>query len=743
MCIPPGNPSSELVVGTGGVEPGEAGSTGETGVPARAAEGGRWTLLHAVPDPLLVIHWSGMVEFVNSAAAKYCDLGGAGREHSIHSVVHPEDHRLLNRLLEGTETVSGQPPRALMRMRSRVNEWIEVEALVLPYSEEHLVLRIRQVGRNSFSQRLLDRLTEADPADSVLADVTSLLAEALSCPVGYWIGAPEEAQLRGLGDYLEPPNERLFGDLLKAGAYTGRMTFVADVLADPAWSAVAAAAEQNRIRAVCSVPITAGGKICGGLVAISAEAGPMPMAARATIERVVKVASLALRRAQIEDELAWQQRHDSLTGLPNRDELIRLARRSRAPSQADGAAALVISVDRFRTFSDCYGRQAGDVLLARVARLIRRVVRPGDLLGRIGSDSFAVICAGVEGEGEVQDLARRVLAATARPIHTGGVRTYATVSIGTAGGGRPDDAESLLADAELAMCQASMAGGNRSAAYETRMRQQAIMRHALENDLREAIDRDQLVLYYQPLIDLRHGGVSAVEALIRWHHPQRGVIAPDDFLPIASAAGLMVPIGYRMLDQACRDLVRLRQETVNPELRLFFNMDGAQLADGAVVPEVHQILLRHGLDARALRIEITEHSALGTDADGGADAVTNIRMLRQMGVGVGLDDFGTGQSSLARLNTIEIDFVKLDKSFTEQVTTGGEVVGIVSGIMLIADALGYEKIAEGVETPEQAEYMYRAGCDFAQGYRYSAPVPIEVLVGAWAVEGPDEAVSAS
>jgi diguanylate cyclase (GGDEF)-like protein/PAS domain S-box-containing protein len=429
------------------------------------------------------------------------------------------------------------------------------------------------------------------------------------------------------------------------------------------------------------------------------------------------------QRKRMEARLVERALNDELTALPNRallgDRLDQaLSRLSRSDSSL---AVLFIDVDRFKVINDSLGHAAGDQLLQSIAVRLHMTVRPTDTVARFGGDEFVVICEGVD-EAEALGLAQRLLDALAEPIEVRSRNLHVGVSIGIvmaqAPGLRPED---LLRDSDAAMYQAKERGGARAALFDTATRTRAVTRLDLEADLRRAIERDELSVAYQPVLNL-DGKTVHVEALVRWNHPTRGVISPADFIPVAEETGLILALGAQVLVKACSQVAAWDAAGVGG-LAVAVNLSGRQLAQPDLVDIVCDALGAAGIGPERLWLEITE-SVLMEDTSGSAKVLTQLAAL---GVGLAVDDFGTGYSSLQYLRRFPVKQLKLDRAFVSGVARNADDTTIVRAVIDLAHALGLEAVAEGVETTEQLEALRAMGCDFGQGYLWSRAVAPDAI----------------
>jgi diguanylate cyclase (GGDEF)-like protein/PAS domain S-box-containing protein len=419
------------------------------------------------------------------------------------------------------------------------------------------------------------------------------------------------------------------------------------------------------------------------------------------------------RRKHAESELRHQAHHDPLTSLPNRKDFTQ--RLTIALDDGDALAVAFIDIDDFKVINDSLGHGAGDRLLMAVAERLRRVLRPSDALARFGGDEFTALLEGVGDPVQALRVADRLGASLRAPFEIDGQQRFVTASVGVVLGGRGDDAEELLRDADSAMYRAKELGKARCELFDQSMRDRAVERLELEAGLRNAVEDDELRLYYQPAIDLRTGRIVGVEALLRWEHPELGLLAPDRFIPLAEQTGLIVPIGEWVLGEACRQLTDWGIE----DLTVAVNVSPRQLASDGLVGAVTDALRCANLDPRRLWLEITESAVIG-DPDA---AVAKLHQLKELGVKLAVDDFGIGYSSLANLRELlPVDALKIDRSFVNGLELNADDRAIVESVIQLARSLSLDAVAEGVETQNQAALLTALHCSHAQGFHYARPL---------------------
>jgi diguanylate cyclase (GGDEF)-like protein len=554
-----------------------------------------------------------------------------------------------------------------------------------------------------------------------------------------------QTSLDGTVDMLNPMSSSLLMPLVRDGSLDNLF----DVLRDAA----------PQLRQLAEDFHEASGVVCEGLRLplgdVAAPGAPQVLSLsvlKLDSSRLMATVTDATAEVQREQErltrrLKSAARTDALTRMPNREAVLEqlqqmLARPAGGPAHGAGFALLFMNCDRFRQINDTLGQGAGDRLLVQIGERIRATLRPpsdridplaggGQMAARVGADEFVVVLDGMRRREDAERVAARLLDALARPYQFPGQEVVCKLSMGLVWG--PDAepgalAAELLRDASIAMVEAKRAGGARSVLFETAMRERAARRADIESDLRQALAEDQLFVVYQPVVGLRPDGatdVSAgVEALVRWQHPVRGVVPPFEFIPVAEESGLIGAVGDFVLRRACRDFAAWQSTLGRHAPRLLaVNLSRAQLAEASFPTVVHEVLEQHGMTPMQLQLEVTESLAAQDQ-----QVQQRLHELKALGVTLALDDFGTGYSSLSSLHQLPVDTVKIDRSFVCQADTSHHHRVLIEATVKVAQSLGMNTVAEGIETEAQAAAVRAQQCAKGQGYLYSRPLTSNALL---------------
>jgi diguanylate cyclase (GGDEF)-like protein/PAS domain S-box-containing protein len=442
-------------------------------------------------------------------------------------------------------------------------------------------------------------------------------------------------------------------------------------------------------------------------------------------DRILGTAEDVTDRKVLQQELTYQAGHDSLTHLPNRSALLeRLT--AACEEQPRPSALLLLAVDRLRPITDSLGHRVGDRLLQEIAQRIQGCLHPQDYLARWGDDAFVVLMAPYYSDAGVLQVATHIQEAVAAPIDVDDRDLFTTLSIGITPMSPGRDADRLLAQATAAMAQAqsqTQAPLGHTRVFEAEMLTDRLASQQLEQDLRRSLEQGGagLCVHYQPIMSLEHGRLMGFEALVRWHHPDRGFLLPGTFIDLAEETNLIVPLGLWVLRSACWQLRDWHDRAGNENLYISVNLSARQLTCPNLLPQIRQVLTETGLSSNNLRLELTESSLI----EDPTQAAVTLRCLRAMGIQLSVDDFGTGYSSLSYLNQFPIDVLKIDRSFVEYVDDEGEPSSIIEGIIHLSKSLGLRTIAEGVATVKQLAHLRSLGCEQAQGSYFAMPLALD------------------
>ncbi|TQV73034.1 EAL domain-containing protein [Aliikangiella marina] len=452
--------------------------------------------------------------------------------------------------------------------------------------------------------------------------------------------------------------------------------------------------------------------------------------AHESLERRVKERTFELektieKRKIVEKRLEFESLHDALTGLPNRlhlsntlNELLQLE-----PSERKNPLALLfLDLDRFKIINDSLGHHVGDLFLIEVAKRLKSCLRSDDMVARLGGDEFCVLMPVMDDKNAAFKLSTRILAELKKPVEVANHSLITSASIGVRlAESHETSAETIMSDADAAMYQAKHQGKNRFCYFDANIKKLVTSRMKMERDLRQAVSEKQLFLVYQPIVNIRTNQIDGLEALVRWEHPENGLVSPAEFIPVAEETGLIVEIGEEVIRMACEALAEFKQESILKHLYVNVNVSSLQVLARTLDDHIRQNLLQMGLDSSSLNIEITE-SILIEDYKA---AMSFVRELKSMGVQVYLDDFGTGYSSLSYLHKFPFDAIKLDRSFINALGESGQNRAIVESIGQLAHSLGINIVAEGLETKEQLEVIEQMNYDLIQGFYFAKPMKIQ------------------
>jgi diguanylate cyclase (GGDEF)-like protein/PAS domain S-box-containing protein len=611
----------------------------------------------------------------------------------------------------------------------------------------------RETGFIRLLQRVSVASNETSSGRDALETGLRMIAEHTGWPVGHIYLVDEDGEtLRSSNIWVRPDDDRLLPFLqvttatpFRAGTgLPGRVlaakqpSWICDVTTDDNFPRRSAARDSG-LAAAFAFPVLVGSEVTAVLEFFTSE----PLQPDDALCEVMGQIGTQLGRV-VEREIAQQRLthhalHDPLTGLPNRALLLDRLEVALAQRNRGGVAVVFVDLDHFKLVNDSLGHAAGDTLLSAAATRLRAVVRPGDTVARFGGDEFVILVESVVDERDAEGLAERLAGALAEPFDVAGNEVFVTASIGIAvSSGTNGDAHGLLRDADAAMYRAKEAGRARHEVFDSVMRAGAVRRLEIVNDLHRALERDQFVLHFQPQIDLRTNSLIGVEALLRWVHPDRGLIPPMEFIPVAEETGMINDLGRWVLRAACQQgRTWLDRFPDREPLVMSVNLSGRQLHQPRLAEEVAAALEDSGFPADQLVLEITE-SVLMNDT---ATTIHTLEALKELGVRLAIDDFGTGYSSLTYLQRFPIDILKIDKSFVDGL--GGanlEESAVTRTIVSLAKTLRLETVAEGVERSEHVRELQSLNCDIGQGYFFARPLDAGALTSLMAQ--PDTPVAA-
>ncbi|MBI2704384.1 MAG: EAL domain-containing protein [Actinobacteria bacterium] len=704
-------------------------------------------LVQGGSDLVVVQSADGRVKYASPAVKEVLGFTPeefVGRGHL--DLVHPEDVGLLRRVLRPSDVQEGAYQ---IRAQHRDGSWRLLDLAIADMSDdsavEGVVINIRDVTDRRQAEQLLseqadllEAIARGAPLEITLQKITQMIentVEGTLCAIGVLDtdgtirvrAAPSlPRQIINVLDELSPssgPAQHLRDQV--DGSFT---TYDLE--------------NESRFRdtevfrhhglAACRVaPLLAPGSsdLIGALTVFDRDSGPLDELEQQLLSRATNLASIAIERRRFESTLEYQALYDSLTGLPNRTLLVSRIADSleRAARLGSGVAVLFLDLDRFKVINDSLGHELGDQLLQMVADRLREPLRPGDTLGRFGADEFMVVCNRIPNEAGAAAAADRFGGVLDEPFELDGGAVFVTASIGIAfaedGNVSP---ESLIRKADVAMYRAKDQGRAQHVVFLDTLDNVKVEQLALEQALRNAIERGEFELHFQPVVELADGSMTHAEALVRWQRPGHGMVMPGLFIPLAEETGLVVPLGWWVLEEACNRLAAWPDVPGKGEVEIAVNLSAKQLASPELLEIVSGVLARTGVEAHRLCFEITE-SDLVRDVN---DAVISLNRLKELGVQIAIDDFGTGYASLDYIRHFTMaDYLKIDRAFVDGVEKeGSQEAAICTAAIALAKSLGLRVIAEGVETIFQKQALEALECDLAQGYLFSRPVPVHEAI---------------
>lgn len=524
----------------------------------------------------------------------------------------------------------------------------------------------------------------------------------------------------------------LVDEVLQIITQRGRLSTPSYVRVDDLPLELAMALRYEEINSLWVYPIVGADRRNQGLMVVALGDRPEPHASEhQMLEHLSRVVAVAVERSRAEASLAHQTLHDSLTQLPNRALIVDRLEQAVARLGRDNnrLAVLLVDLDRFKALNDTRGPDVGDEVLVEVSRRLRRSVRLGDTVGRIGGDQFLVLCVAMNDESDASNMADRIVTSVSEPLDLPSANLSISASVGVVLINQPGQSPaSIISSAESALASAVKDGRGGYALYEEGLQQRVLIRHDVEQALQLAITEDELLLHYQPLVDINNGRMIGAEALIRWNRPDHGLMPPNSFIEIAEETGLIVPVGAWVIDEACRQLAHWPADADGRGPVITVNLSARQLSEESLVSTVLAAMDRHGVPPERLGFEVTESMRV----EEVEVAIVTLKRLAALGCKLAIDDFGVGYASLDYLRRFSMaDTLKIDRSFVSGLGRSREDTAIVSSSIALAKSLEMTVIAEGVETTDQYHFLAEMGCDIAQGYLLSRPVPLEQALELW------------
>jgi diguanylate cyclase (GGDEF)-like protein/PAS domain S-box-containing protein len=671
------------------------------GVRLRRSESRLHALLSDTDDVIAVFDRGARVTYANPATERLLGRPVASLLGTVPlELVHQNDQARALATARATGERTGESERVELRVRHQDGSWHTVEVVVTNRTADKAVEGFVVTATDVTDRRLVE---------SALAEVRARFHATFDdAPIGMALTTLDGRVLRAnraLAQALGMSEDALEGVSIVALSHHEDREAAASALATAAAGyGIGDQTEQRWVHADGS-PISA--RVSSSVVR-GHDGQPIYL--------VTQVEDTSVHEAN-DRRIAHQAAHDPLTGLPNRSMFTEELRHALAtPERREETAVLFIDLDRFKVVNDSLGHPAGDRILMTIADRLRATTRPNDTVARFEGDGFTVLCSGVSDESGARAVAARLVEAISKPVLITEGEVFVTASVGIAiAGAEMETPETLLRNADAAMHRAKDEGRDRMECFETEAHHEAVHDFRTGNDLRRALERSELRLHYQPVVRLDDAQVTGFEALIRWEHPERGLVAPGEFVGLAEDTGLIVPIGAWVLETACEQLVRWQER--GADVSMSVNLAARQLAEPGLPDEVARILATTGVRPERVWLELTE-SALMRD---GEATIASLSALRELGVQLAVDDFGTGYSSMAYLKRFPVSSLKIDRAFVDGLGHDPEDSAICEAVVSLAHSLGMQAVGEGVETPEQLAELRTLGCEYGQGYLFGRP----------------------